>query len=174
MEGNEVRAVAVECNTGTEEATDCENSGSMRPPAELILKASGEPPLKPIVELPLNTPAEPLLDATAKLSLAELPEVSDPDQYESESFSPCGIASASATSSLRERRRLGFGGGVSKKWMDAVSGDQAVGERCERRKGTQGGGNTRERWKVSVFKGITMSRTNRERKDYGGASAGAG
>jgi hypothetical protein len=41
----------------------------MRPPAELILKALGEPMLQPFVESPLNTLAEPLLDAT----VADLP-----------------------------------------------------------------------------------------------------
>ncbi|KAJ7797993.1 hypothetical protein B0H14DRAFT_2618365 [Mycena olivaceomarginata] len=74
MEGNEVRGIAMERKL--EENTDCNKSGSMRPPAEPILVASGEPPLSPFVESPLNTLAELLLDATAEAELA----VSDPDQ----------------------------------------------------------------------------------------------
>jgi hypothetical protein len=100
MEGNEVRGIAMERKL--EETTDCNKSGSMRPPAEPILVASGEPPLLPSVESPLNTLAELLLDATAEAELAV-----------SESKSPEGVASASATSWLRGRRREGLGGGVS-------------------------------------------------------------
>ncbi|KAJ7100525.1 hypothetical protein C8R44DRAFT_988537 [Mycena epipterygia] len=53
---------------------------SIRPPAEIILKALGEPPLHPIVESLLNTLAEPLLDATAKPSLAVSSEDSVPER----------------------------------------------------------------------------------------------
>jgi hypothetical protein len=97
VEDNEVRKIAAECKT--EETADCDKSGSTRPPAESLLKALGKPSLVPIVESSLNTLAEPLLDATAKLLLlAESSADSDPDQYESESKSPRGIASALATS----------------------------------------------------------------------------
>ncbi|KAJ7704949.1 hypothetical protein B0H17DRAFT_1038867, partial [Mycena rosella] len=41
----------------------------MRPPAEVVFEASGEPPLQPFAEPLLKTLAEPLLDATAALSL---------------------------------------------------------------------------------------------------------
>ncbi|KAF8214311.1 hypothetical protein K438DRAFT_1956388 [Mycena galopus ATCC 62051] len=70
---------------------------STRPPAELILKASGEPLLEPIVDL-FNTLAEPSLDATAEPILLAESDDSDPDQYKSESKPPRGIASALATS----------------------------------------------------------------------------
>ncbi|KAF8172176.1 hypothetical protein K438DRAFT_1772811 [Mycena galopus ATCC 62051] len=94
MEGNEVHRIVLECKKGT---TDCDESGSTRPPAELILKASGEPLIEPIVDL-FNTFAEPSLDETAEpILLAELDD-SDADQYKSESKSPRGITSTLATS----------------------------------------------------------------------------
>jgi hypothetical protein len=106
MEGNE----ALEYKT---DATECEQSGSTRPPAESMLEALSELMLQPFVESLLNTLAESLLDATAALSLTPSSRDSTPDQYDAVSKSPCGIASASATSWSREQRREGFGDGVS-------------------------------------------------------------
>jgi hypothetical protein len=66
MEGNEVRGIAMEHKfKGT---ADCGKSGLTHPVAELMLKASGELLLQPFVQSPLNTLAEPLLDATAAVS----------------------------------------------------------------------------------------------------------